>query len=195
VLLGRLDDVFQQEPEQGRGRERLQPVRTLEGRISLRNVGFRYGGPESPAILEGISLDVPAGCSVAIVGRSGSGKTTLVKCLAGLLEPTDGTILYDGVDLKTLNYRDLRRQIGFVLAGQPPVRPTRSRATSPSARTSPTGPRDAGALSRVANAHEFGRAPCPSATDTRSANRGCAISGGQRQRIAIAARCTCSRRC
>ena len=99
VLLGRLDDVFQQEPEQGRDRSRLAPVRTLEGRISLRSVGFRYGGPESPAILDGITLDVPAGRMVAIVGRSGCGKTTLVKCLAGLLEPTEGTILYDGVDL------------------------------------------------------------------------------------------------
>ena len=58
---------------------------------------------------------MPPGKTVAIVGRSGSGKTTLVKCLAGLLEPTEGTISYDGVDLKTLNYRDLRRQIGFVL--------------------------------------------------------------------------------
>ena len=55
------------------------------------------------------------GKTIAIVGRSGSGKTTLVKCLAGLLEPTEGTILFDGVDMTTLNYRDLRRQVGFVL--------------------------------------------------------------------------------
>ncbi len=61
VLLGRLDDVFQQEPEQGQDRARLQPVRTLEGSITLRNVGFRYGGPEAPPILEGLTLDVPAG--------------------------------------------------------------------------------------------------------------------------------------
>src|SRR5262249_30292015 len=77
--------------------------------------GCRCGGPESAAILDGITFEVPAGKRVAIVGRSGSGKTTLVKCLAGLLEPTEGTIFYDGVDLKTLNYRDLRRQIGFIL--------------------------------------------------------------------------------
>jgi ABC-type Na+ transport system ATPase subunit NatA/biotin carboxyl carrier protein len=77
---------------------------------------------ESPAILEDISLEVPAGKLVAIVGRSGSGKTTLARCLAGLLEPTDGTIRYDSVDLRTLSYRDLRRQIGFVLQTQPPLR-------------------------------------------------------------------------
>ena len=115
MLLNRLDDVFEHEPEQGHDRSRLRPVRSLTGHVAFRNVGFRYGGPEAPAILEDITLEVPAGKTVAIVGRSGSGKTTLAKCLAGLLEPTEGTILFDGLDLKTLNYRDLRRQIGFVL--------------------------------------------------------------------------------
>ena len=52
---------------------------------------------------------------MAFVGRSGSGKTTLVKLLAGLIEPTEGTIFFDGVDLQTLNFRDLRRHIGMVL--------------------------------------------------------------------------------
>ena len=115
VLTDRLSDVLEHEPEQGADHSRLLPVRTLEGRVTLRGVGFRYGGPESPAILEDIDLEVPAGKLVAIVGRSGSGKTTLARCLAGLLEPTSGTILYDSVDLRTLRYRDLRRQIGFVL--------------------------------------------------------------------------------
>lgn len=64
----------------------------LEGRVQFENVSFQYGGPDSPKILEGISIDIPAGKCVAIVGRSGSGKTTLVKCLAGLQEPTEGVI-------------------------------------------------------------------------------------------------------
>jgi ABC-type bacteriocin/lantibiotic exporter with double-glycine peptidase domain len=183
VLLGRLDDVFQQEPEQGRDRSRLAPVRTLEGRISLRSVGFRYGGPESPAILDGITLDVPAGRMVAIVGRSGCGKTTLVKCLAGLLEPTDGTILYDGVDLKTLNYRDLRRQIGFVLQENHLFDDSIARNIA-FGEDEPDMDRVMWA-SRVANAHEFIER-LPLGYETKVGESGLAVSGGQRQRIAIA---------
>jgi len=183
VLLDRLNDVFQQEPEQGRDRSRLTPVRSLEGRISLRGVGFRYGGPESPAILEGITLDVPPGKMVAIVGRSGSGKTTLVKCLAGLLEPTEGTIGYDGVDLKTLNYRDLRRQIGFVLQENHLFDDTIARNIA-FGEAEPDMDRVLWAA-RVANAHEFIER-LPLGYDTRIGESGIAISGGQRQRIAIA---------
>src|SRR6266566_1745843 len=87
VLMNRLNDIFEQEPEQGRDRSGLKPVPTLEGHLQLRNVGFRFGGPASPAILENINLEVLPGKMVAIVGRSGSGKTTLIKLLAGLLEP------------------------------------------------------------------------------------------------------------
>jgi ABC-type bacteriocin/lantibiotic exporter with double-glycine peptidase domain len=183
VLLGRLDDVFQHEPEQGRDRTRLTPVRTLEGRVSLRDVGFRYGGPESPPILERITVDVPAGQTVAIVGRSGSGKTTLVKCLAGLHEPTEGAILYDGVDMKSLNYRDLRRQIGFVLQENHLFDDTIARNIA-FGEPEPDLDRVMWAA-RVANAHEFIER-LPLGYDTRVGESGVAVAGGQRQRIAIA---------
>ena len=107
--------MLEQEPEQGDDRSSLRPVTTLSGAIELRNVGFRYGGPESAPILEGLTFRVGAGERIAIVGRSGSGKTTLVKLLSGLVEPTEGTVLYDGFDMRTLDYRTLRRQVGFVL--------------------------------------------------------------------------------
>src|SRR5690606_31428801 len=66
VLLNRLDDVFQQEPEQGHDRTSLRPVPQLAGHVSLRSVGFRYGGPEAPPVLQNVSLEVPAGRRVAI---------------------------------------------------------------------------------------------------------------------------------
>ncbi len=111
VLLNRLNDIFESEPEQGHDHSHLKPVRTMEGRVRLQNVSFQYGGPDSAKIMEDISIDIPAGKTVAVAGRSGSGKTTLVKCLAGMLEPTEGSIFFDDVEQKKLRYRDLRRQI------------------------------------------------------------------------------------
>ncbi|MDQ6888367.1 MAG: peptidase domain-containing ABC transporter [Gemmatimonadota bacterium] len=183
ILLNRLDDVFEAEPEQGADRSRLIPVRTLEGRISLRNLGFRYGGPESPPILDGITFDVPPNKMVAIVGRSGSGKTTLIKCLAGLLEPTDGSIVFDGVDLKSLNYHDLRRNIGFVLQENHLFNDTIARNIA-FGEEEP----DMDAVmwaARVANAHEFIER-LPLGYETKIGESGLALSGGQRQRVAIA---------
>jgi ATP-binding cassette subfamily B protein len=183
VLLNRLDDVFQHEPEQGHDRSLLRPVKALNGQVSLRALGFRYGGPEAPAILESLTLDVPAGKMVAIVGRSGSGKTTLAKCMAGLLEPTEGTILYDGLDLKTLNFRDLRRQIGFVLQD--------SYVFADSIAKNIAFGEDEPDMERViwaaevASAHEFIER-LPFGYETRIGETGLALSGGQRQRVAIA---------
>ena len=70
VLLNRLNDIFDHEPEQGWDRSALAPVKTLEGHLELRNVGFRYGGPESGDILQGISLEIPAGKTYALVASS-----------------------------------------------------------------------------------------------------------------------------
>src|SRR2546428_12888907 len=82
VLLNRLNDIFEQEPEQGHDRSRLVPVRSLEGRVELRGVSFKYGGPESPDILKDITLDLLPGRTVAVVCRSGSGKATVIKLIA-----------------------------------------------------------------------------------------------------------------
>jgi ATP-binding cassette subfamily B protein len=183
VYLNRLDDIFQQEPEQGADHSRLTPVKSLEGRIAFRHVGFRYGGPEAAPILEDISFEVPPNTMVAIVGRSGSGKTTLIKCLAGLLEPTEGTILYDGIDLRTLNYRDLRRKIGFVLQEN-------HLFDDSIARNIAFGEEESDLdqvmwAAQVANAREFIER-LPFGYDTRIGESGIALSGGQRQRVAIA---------
>jgi ATP-binding cassette subfamily B protein len=183
VLLNRLSDVFEQEPEQGHDRSRLRPVRDLTGQITFRRVGFRYGGPEAPPVLHDITLEVPAGKTVAIVGRSGSGKTTLVKCLAGLLEPTEGAILFDGLDLKTLNYRDLRRQIGFVLQDAYVFADTIARNIA-FGESEPDMDRVRWAA-QMASADDFIER-LPFGYDTKIGETGLALSGGQRQRIAIA---------
>jgi ATP-binding cassette subfamily B protein len=183
VMLNRLNDVFEHEPEQGHDRSRLRPVRNLTGHVAFRGVGFRYGGPEAPAILQNITLEVASGKKVAIVGRSGSGKTTLAKCLAGLLEPTEGTIQFDGLDLKGLNYRDLRRHIGFVLQDAYVFADSIARNIA-FGEDEPDMERVAWAA-QVASTDEFiGRLPF--GYETRIGETGIALSGGQKQRIAIA---------
>jgi ATP-binding cassette subfamily B protein len=182
VLLARLRDVVEAEPEQGWNRERLLPVRSLSGAIELRGVTFRYGGPESRPVLNNLSLKVPAGQTVAVVGRSGSGKTTLIKLLSGLLEPSDGQILFDGIDLRTLNYRDLRQKLGFVLQD--------THLFAGSVQENITLGCDASlervvAAARAAHAHEFIE-QLPLGYETQVGETGVGLSGGQAQRVAIA---------
>jgi ATP-binding cassette subfamily B protein len=183
VLLGRMNDIFESEPEQGLDHSQLKPVRTLEGRVRLENLSFQYGGSDSAKILEDISLDIPAGKTVAIVGRSGSGKTTLVKLLAGLLEPTQGAIYFDSVEQKQLRYRDLRRHIGFVLQENYLFDDTIARNIAFGAEE--PDPERVAWAAKVANAREFIER-LPLGYETRVGETGIALSGGQRQRIAIA---------
>ena len=183
VLLGRMNDIFEQEPEQGEDHSRLRPVTTLEGRIRLEGMGFRYGGPGAPPILEDIYVDVEPGTTVAIVGRSGSGKTTLIKCLAGLLEPTSGRILYDELDMTTLEYATLRKQIGFVLQESYLFDDTIA-ANIAFGDDRPDMERVRWAA-RTANAQEFVER-LPLGYETRIGESGLRVSGGQAQRLAIA---------
>jgi ATP-binding cassette subfamily B protein len=117
------------------------------------------------------------------VGRSGSGKTTLIKVLAGLLEPTGGRVLYDGLDLRHLNHRELRRKIGFVLQENHLFDDTVARNIA-FGDPEPDADRVLWAA-QVADAREFIER-LPLGFDTRVGESGLALSGGQRQRLAIA---------
>ncbi|MEP6809227.1 MAG: peptidase domain-containing ABC transporter [Chthoniobacterales bacterium] len=183
VLMNRLNDIFEQEPEQGRDRSRLTPVHSLEGRIELKNVSFRYGGPEAPNILNNITLNLAPGRMVAFVGRSGCGKTTLIKLIAGLLEPTDGSIFFDQTDLKTLNYRDVRRHIGMVLQENHMFNETIAKNIA-FGDAEPDLDRVLTAA-QTASAHDF-IMRLPMGYETKIGESGLSLSGGQKQRIAIA---------
>lgn len=85
----------------------------LQGGIEFKQVGFKYPNDERE-VLRNISFKINPGERVAILGRNGSGKTTLEKMIAGLYEPTEGTVLVDGIDVRQLDPAELRRNIGFV---------------------------------------------------------------------------------
>src|SRR6476619_6615697 len=183
VLMNRLNDIFEQEPEQGRDRSRLAPVHSLEGRIELRGVSFKYGVPEAPNILSDITLDIAPGRMIAFVGRSGCGKTPLIKLIAGLLEPTEGTILFDHTDLKTLNYRDVRQHIGMVLQENHIFNESIARNIA-FGDAEPDLDRVL-AAAQTAAAHDF-IMRLPLGYETKIGESGLSLSGGQKQRIAIA---------
>jgi ATP-binding cassette, subfamily B, bacterial CvaB/MchF/RaxB len=111
--LERLADIALTPLERGHDQD-LSYVRPIRGAIDLRNVCFRYADTE-PLVLDNVNLRVEPGKFVTIMGPSGSGKTTLIKIMLGLLEPTSGEVLIDGVPLALIGPRAYREQVGAVM--------------------------------------------------------------------------------
>ncbi|MDQ7849523.1 MAG: ABC transporter ATP-binding protein [Armatimonadota bacterium] len=155
------------------------------GRITYRGVSFRYPGPSGGEqwVLRGVDLEIAPGEHVALVGASGAGKTTLVHLLPRFYDPTEGSISLDGVDVRQLRLRALRRQIGIVPQETVLFRGT-VRDNIAYARPE-ASPAEVEAAARAANAHDF-IAALPQGYDTLIGEDGASLSGGQRQRLAIA---------
>ena len=159
-----------------------RPISAIRDGIRFENVTFRYPGGEAPA-LQGLSLEIRPGETLALVGPSGAGKSTFVDLVARFIDPTEGRISVDGVDL-----RDVRKSEWtglYALVGQVPFlfhssigeniaygRPGASRSEIEDA-------------ARAAHIHDF-VAALPQGYDTDVADMGSRLSGGQRQRITIA---------
>ena len=157
----------------------------VAGRVTYRHVSFRYtSGPNAQqSVLRDVSLEVPPGERIALVGASGAGKTTLVHLLPRFYDPTEGTVLIDGIDIRRARLRWLRRQIGIVPQETVLFRGT-VRENIAYARSDAT-PQEVEAAGRAANAHEFIMA-LPLGYETVLGEEGATLSGGQRQRLAIA---------
>jgi ATP-binding cassette subfamily B protein RaxB len=110
--LERLADITQAEPEPGHDRTSYRTPPS--GRIEVRNLSFRYGPSES-FVFEHVNFIVEPGDYLAIIGPSGGGKTTLMKVMLGLLDPTDGEVLIDGLPLGTFGARAFRDHVGVVM--------------------------------------------------------------------------------
>lgn len=176
----RLFELLHREPDL-RDPADPQPLPTLDGRVQLQNVTFAY--EDGDPVLHNVTLDVPAGDTVALVGPSGAGKSTLISLLPRLYDPLEGRILLDGIDLHHVSRRALRKQIAAVSQSvslfdtsiRENIRYGHLDATDTDIRTA----------ARAANAHGF-ITKFPDGYESTVGEQGVKLSGGQRQRIAIA---------
>lgn len=162
--------------------DKPKKIKRLAGSVRFHGVSYKY--PTNKAYtLQDISLSVPAGTSLAIVGPSGGGKSTLTKFVHRFLDPTEGTVFIDEIDVRSYRVQELRRQVGVVhqetvlfhdtiLANVQFARPSATKA-------------QVIAACKKAQAHEF-IMRLPDQYQTMVGERGAKLSGGERQRLAIA---------
>ena len=156
-----------------------KPAGEIDGNVEIRNVTYRYR-PDLPPVLQGITLRAKPGEFVAIVGPSGAGKSTLARLLLGFDTPESGGIYYGGIDLASVNRRDLRKQIGAVLQGGGLIQAS---IYDNIAGASGMSHEDAWEAARLAGCDADIRA-MPMGMHTLVFNG--TVSGGQRQRLLIA---------
>jgi subfamily B ATP-binding cassette protein MsbA len=157
----------------------LAPVR---GGVMFENVTFDYG--DSVPVLRGVSFSAEPGQVIALVGPSGAGKSTMVNLIPRFYDVIAGAVKIDGQDVRNVQLRSLRQQIGLV----PQETMLFSDTVAANIRYGRLEATDAEiqAAARAANAHEFILRDLPHGYDTQVGERGLKLSGGQRQRIAIA---------
>lgn len=162
--------------------EPVNPVHlpVVEGRIELRNVGFRYG---TRSVTRDISIAIEPGEMIGLVGHSGSGKSTIVNLICRFYDVTEGAILLDGVDIRSLPIVEYRKNIGLVL--QEPFLFFGTIAENIAYGKPDAKQEEIVAAARAAHAHEF-ILRLAHGYDSLVGERGQALSGGERQRISIA---------
>ncbi|WVZ23721.1 hypothetical protein V8G54_002265 [Vigna mungo] len=155
----------------------------VRGRVELKSVSFAYPSRPDSLILHSLSLIIQSSKTVALVGASGGGKSTIFALIERFYDPTEGIITLDGHDLRTLQVKWLRDQIGMV--GQEPVLFATSILENVMMGKDGATKEEAIAACIAADAHSF-ISSLPLSYDTQVGDRGTKLSGGQKQRIALA---------
>lgn len=155
-------------------------IESLRGAISYKGVSFSYGSNE---VIHDVSLDIPAGATVALVGQSGSGKSTMADLLPRFYDVASGKLTVDGVDVRDLRVHDLRSFMGNV--NQEAILFNDTFYNNITFGVKDATMEQVVEAARIANAHDF-IMETEDGYETNIGDRGCKLSGGQRQRISIA---------
>ena len=178
----RLANIFDTEPEIRDSERTDHSIRTIHGELEFRDVSLTHKGAAKPT-LQGIDLHIPQGMTVAVVGYTGSGKSTLVNLIPRLYDVTEGTLLIDGHDIRTVPLAVIRSHVGYV----PQETFLFSDSIAENIRYGVDGGgeadvRQAGVISQLErDVLEF-----PGGFETLIGERGITLSGGQKQRTSIA---------
>jgi ATP-binding cassette, subfamily B, bacterial len=162
-------------------RPEARPLVRARGNVRFENVDFAYDGRQK--VLHDISFEAPSGTRVGLFGTTGAGKTSILSLLIRFYEPSDGSILLDGVDLRDYRLADLRNQFAIVL--QEPVLFSASIAENIAYGRPEASREEIVDAAKAAHAHEF-IVGLPDSYGTEVGERGVLLSGGERQRIALA---------
>ena len=190
AALDKIFDLLDTEPDMVDAPGAIDPGR-IRGEIELDDVWFSYSDEKDPAkvpeeewVLEGVDLHVPPGQTLALVGATGAGKSTFAKLVARFYDPQKGRVLVDGHDLKGVQQKALRRQLGIV--------PQEGFLFSGSVRENLAFGRPEASLEEIEDGDRDGRrdatssTPCPTGSRPRSASAASPLSAGQRQLVAFA---------
>jgi ABC-type multidrug transport system fused ATPase/permease subunit len=175
--------IFQvmDEPEEIAEREGAVELPPGGGDLRFEDVRFEY--LEGRPVLDDVTLDVPAGRTIALIGQTGSGKTTLTSLIPRFYDVTAGRVLVDGTDVRDVKLTSLRRAIGVI--SQDPFLFSATVRENITFGAPDLDEAEVERIARLAQAHEF-VAQLPDGYDTVIGERGITLSGGQRQRLAIA---------
>ncbi|MBW4553704.1 MAG: peptidase domain-containing ABC transporter [Aphanocapsa sp. GSE-SYN-MK-11-07L] len=182
LSLERLSDIIDSPQEiEMAGRDNI-PMPVIRGAVTYERACFRFT-PNGPLQLSNVSLEIPAGHFVGVVGQSGSGKSTLMKMLLKLYDLESGRVLIDGYDISKVELYSVRSQVGVVLQDTLLFQGT---VQDNIGLTNPDASQEAIIeAAKVAYAHDF-IMTLPQGYNTQVGERGANLSGGQRQRLAIA---------
>jgi ATP-binding cassette, subfamily B, multidrug efflux pump len=178
----RLNHVLDAEPQIRESAE-PSPIDRVSGKIELRNLSFSYGGNSAPPLLTNISLTIPKGMKLGIVGPVGSGKSTLLNLIARLYPVSEGMLLFDGTDINLIPLQALRDSIGFV--PQESFLFSRTVADNIAYGREGAGEEEINYAAQLASLDGDVRR-FPDGYRTLVGERGISLSGGQKQRAAIA---------